>query len=153
MQANQAAGLSIRSDIAANGQNLALAKLDLNPSTAVGDVVLGVGDNRGALGLAAVANASFTWPAAGGFGSSSMSLNDFTARIMATQASLASSAKADQTYRNDVKTEVTARQSSLESVNLDDELSNMMTYQQAYNASARMLTTVQAMYDALMKAV
>ena len=153
MQANQAAGLSVRSDIAANGQNLALAKLDLNPSTVVGDVVLGVGDNRGALGLAAVANATFTWPGAGGFASSSMSLNDFTSRIIATQANLASSATADQTYRNDVKTEVTARQSSLESVNLDDELSNMMTYQQAYNASARMLTTVQAMFDALMKAV
>ena len=153
MQANQAAGLTVRSDIAANPQALALAQLNLSPSTAVGDVVLGAGDNRGALALGAVANAAFTWPGAGGFGSSSMSVNDFTARIMATQANLANSAKADQTYSSGVKDEVAARQSSLENVNLDEELSNMMTFQQAYSASARMLTTVQQMYDTLLQAV
>jgi len=153
MQANQAAGLTVRSDIAANPQALALAQLDLSPATAVGDVVLGAGDNRGALALGAVANAAFTWPGAGGFGSSSMSVNDFTARIMATQANLANSAKADQTYSSGVKDEVAARQSSLENVNLDEELSNMMIFQQAYSASARILTTVQQMYDTLLKAV
>jgi flagellar hook-associated protein 1 FlgK len=153
MQANQAAGLSVRSDIASNPQLLSLAQLDLSATTAVGDVVLGAGDNRGALDLAAVANAAFTWPGAGGFASSSMSLNDFTARIIATQSTLASSAKADQAYRNDVKDEVASRKTSAEGVNLDDELANMMTYQQAYNASARMLTTVQQMYDALLQAV
>jgi flagellar hook-associated protein 1 FlgK len=153
MRANQAAGLSVRSDIAANGQLMALAQLDLSPATVAGDVVLGIGDNRGALNMAAVANASFAWPATGGFGASSMSLTDFTARIIATQASLASGAGAEQTYRNDVKAEVDSRKTSLEGVNLDDELANMMTYQQAYNASARMLTTVQQMYDTLLQAV
>jgi flagellar hook-associated protein 1 FlgK len=153
MQANQAAGLTVRSDIAANPQTLALAQLDLNPATVPGDVVLGIGDNRGALALGAVANASFAWPTAGGFGSSSMSLNDFTARIMAAQSTLASSAQANQTYHSGVKDEVAARQNSLENVNLDEELSNMMTYQQAYGASARMLTTVQTMYDTLLQIV
>ncbi len=153
MQANQAANLTVRSDIAANPQSLALAQLDLSPATVPGDVVLGIGDNRGALALGAVANASFTWPAAGGFGSSSMSLNDFSARITATQANLASSAQASQTYHSGVKDEVAARQNSLENVNLDEELSNMMTYQQAYGASARMLTTVQTLYDTLLQIV
>jgi flagellar hook-associated protein 1 FlgK len=153
MQADQAAGLTVRSDIAANPQSLALAQLDLSPATVPGDVVLGVGDNRGALALGAVANASFIWPAAGNFGSSSMSLNDFAARITATQANLASSAQASQTYHSGVKDEVTARQNSLENVNLDEELSNMMTYQQAYGASARMLTTVQTLYDTLLQIV
>lgn len=153
MRADQAAGLTVRSDIAANGQKLSLAQLDLSPSTVAGDVVLGVGDNRGALGLAAVANASFTWPTAGGFSSASMSLNAFTARIIAVQSDLASSAQADQAYRSDIKDEVMARKNSLDNVNLDDELSNMMIFQQAYNASARMLTTVQQMYDTLLQAI
>ena len=126
----------------------------LTPCLSLQDnVVLGAGDNRGALALAAVANASFTWPTAGGFGSSAMSLDDFAARNVSTQSNLASSAQSDQTYRSDVKNEVTSRQNSLENVNLDNELSNMMTFQQAYSASARMLTVVQQMYDALLQAV
>jgi len=153
MRANQAAGLTVRSDIAANPQLLGLAQLDLSPTTAAGDVVLGIGDNRGALGLAGIANAQFTWPGAGGFSSGSMSLSDFTARIIGTQADLASAAESEQAYRSDVKAEVAARKTSLEGVNIDDELSNMMMFQQAYNASARMLTTVQQMYDTLLQAV
>jgi flagellar hook-associated protein 1 len=153
MRANQAAGLTVRSDIAANGQLLSLAQLDLSATTVAGDVVLGVSDNKGALGLSAVANSAFTWSAGGGFASSSMSLNDFMSRIIATQSDLASNAKADQIYRSDVKSEVASRKASLEGVNLDEELSNMMVFQQAYNASARMLTTVQQMYDTLLQAV
>ena len=153
MQSNQAMGLTVRSDIAANPQLMSLAQLDLSPTTVSGDVVLGASDNRGALDLAATANASFTWPGAGGFASSAMSLNDFAARNTATQSTLASSAQADLTYRNDIKDEVNSRKTSLEGVNLDTELSNMMSYQQAYSASARMLTTVQQMYDTLLQAV
>ena len=153
MQSNQAMGLTVRSDIAANPQLMSLAQLDLSPTTVSGDVVLGASDNRGALDLAATANASFTWPGAGGFASSAMSLNDFAARITATQSTLASSAQSDLTYRNDIKDEVNSRKTSLEGVNLDTELSNMMSYQQAYSASARMLTTVQQMYDTLLQAV
>jgi flagellar hook-associated protein 1 FlgK len=153
MQANQAANLAVRSDIAANPQLLSLAQLDVSSTTANGAVVLGAGDSRGALDLAAVASASFNWPGAGGFASSTMSLNDFAARIIATQSTLASNAASDSTYRNDVKDEVDSRKTSQEGVNLDDELSNMMMYQQAYAASARMITTVQQMYDALLQAV
>lgn len=153
VRANQAAGLTVRSDIAANGQLMALAQLDVGPTTAAGDVVLGVGDNSGALALAAVATDPFTWPAAGGFGATTMSLSDFAARIIGAQSDLASSAESDVTYRKGVKDEVTSRKTSLEGVNLDDELSNMMLFQKGYNASARMLTTVQQMYDTLLQAV
>jgi flagellar hook-associated protein 1 FlgK len=36
---------------------------------------------------------------------------------------------------------------------MDEELSNMMIYQQAYNAAARLMTTVQQMYDTLLNVV
>jgi flagellar hook-associated protein 1 FlgK len=35
-------------------------------------------------------------------------------------------------------------------VNLDEELSNLTIYQNAYAASARVISIVQTMYDALM---
>jgi len=153
MRQNQATGLAIRSDIAANGAKMALAQLDLSPATVVGDTVLGISDNRGALALSAIANASIAIPAAGGFAAGQMSISDYAARIMSAQSDLLNTAASDRTFRNDVAEEANARRTSVEGVNLDEELSNMMIFQQAYNASARLLTTVQQMYDTLLNAV
>jgi flagellar hook-associated protein 1 FlgK len=36
---------------------------------------------------------------------------------------------------------------------MDEELAAMMVFQQAYNASARLMTTVQQMYDTLLSVV
>ena len=49
-----------------------------------------------------------------------------------------------------VKDEADARRQSVEGVNLDEELVNMTTYQQAFNASARVITAAKDMYDALL---
>ena len=40
--------------------------------------------------------------------------------------------------------------SSQTGVNLDSELSKLIIYQNAYSASARVISTIQTMYDALM---
>jgi flagellar hook-associated protein 1 FlgK len=48
-----------------------------------------------------------------------------------------------------VKTEADTRRSSVEGVNLDEELINLTTYQQAFNASARLITASQDLYDTL----
>ena len=39
---------------------------------------------------------------------------------------------------------------TVEGVNLDQELIQLTTYQQAYNASARMIQAVKDMYDTLL---
>lgn len=153
MRQNQAFGLAVRSDIAVNSSKMALAQLDLSSTTAVGDTVLGISDNRGALRLAAIANASFTWPASGGLASGSMSIADYVAQIMGSQSDMANAAESERIYRQDVSEEVISRRTSVEGVNLDEELSNMMIFQQAYNASARLMTTVQQMYETLLSVV
>jgi flagellar hook-associated protein 1 FlgK len=150
---NQAAGLAVRSDIAANSSKMALAQLDLSSTTVVGDTVLGISDNRGALRLAQIANTSITWPASGGLASGSMSIGDYVAQLMGAQSDLKNAADAEVEYRTDVHQEVSARRSAVEGVNLDEELANMMVFQQAYNASARLMTTVQQMYDTLLEVV
>jgi flagellar hook-associated protein 1 FlgK len=150
---NQAAGLAIRSDIASDSSKMALAQLDLTGTTVVGDTVLGISDNRGALNLSAVANASVPWFAAGGLASGSMSIGEYVAQMTGAQADLANAAATDKSYRRDVSEEVSTRRASVEGVNLDEELAAMMVYQQAYNASARLMTVVQQMYDTLINVV
>lgn len=153
MRQNQAMGLAIRSDIATNSAKLALAQLDLSPTTAVGDTVLGISDNRGALRLSAVAQTVVTLPGTGGLAGGSMSISDYTGVVLSRQADLMNSAIADRSFRQDVSAEAISRRTTVEGVNLDEELANMMIYQQAYNASARLLTTVQEMYDTLLRVV
>ena len=47
-------------------------------------------------------------------------------------------------------TEADARQTNYEGVNLDEELVLMTTYQQAFNASARLIQAAREMYDTLL---
>ena len=50
-------------------------------------------------------------------------------------------------------TEATARRQAVEGVNLDEELVNMTTYQQAFSASARMIQAAKDLYDVLLALV
>ena len=85
-------------------------------------------------------------------GAQTSSLGDYAASFyqdVATRSQAASHRQ--QTTQDDRLQEAQTRQSSNSGVNLDEELTNMMTYQQAYSAGARMLTVVQQLYDTLLQ--
>jgi flagellar hook-associated protein 1 FlgK len=145
--------MAVRSDILQRPAKLSLAQLALTASSAPGDFVLGASDNRGALGLAAIGNALFSFEARGGLSGASMTLNDYVSQISGLQSDLATNASDEASNLASIQQEVTARKDNAEGVNMDEELSNMMIYQQAYNASARIMTVVQQMFDTLMQAV
>ena len=46
-----------------------------------------------------------------------------------------------------IKITVSNNRASMSSVSLDEEMTNMITFQQAYNANARMITVVDEMLD------
>ncbi len=52
-----------------------------------------------------------------------------------------------------MRTEARQRQASHEGVNLDEELVNLTTYQQAFNASARMIQAAKDLYDTLLNMI
>jgi flagellar hook-associated protein 1 FlgK len=47
--------------------------------------------------------------------------------------------------------EASSRRSAAEGVNLDEELINLTTYQQAYSASSRLIQAAKDMYDTLLR--
>ena len=150
---NQAINVAVRNDILQNSSKMSLAQLKLSGTTVAGDSVLGISDNTGALGLANVANTLHAFQASGGLGTGMLSLNDYVSQVTGLQADLTSSAESERSNRVAVKEEVVARRNATEGVNLDEELSNMMVFQQAYNASARIMTVVQEMFDTLLRAI
>ena len=48
-----------------------------------------------------------------------------------------------------MSSEVAARRQSVEGVNIDEELVRLTTYQQAFNASARMIQAAKELFDVL----
>jgi flagellar hook-associated protein 1 FlgK len=91
--------------------------------------------------------------AVGGLSASSQSLNSYIAQMSGLQADLATFAEDERLNRISIKEEVAARRDSKEGVNLDEELANMMMFQQAYNASARLMSVAREMFQTLLEAM
>ena len=109
MRQNQAMGLAVRSDIATNSAKMALAQLDLSPTTVVGDTVLGISDNRGALGLGGGCANRHHHARHGGLAGGSMSISDYTARHGRRQVGFDELRRSPiASFRQDVSEEATA---------------------------------------------
>jgi len=139
---------SVRSDIASNSSKLAMAQLDLTATA--GQSALSVGDSRGGQLLASVNQKVVQFDAAGAAGSVTTTLANYAAQFAGSLAQQASSADTTNTNAQSIADEANRRRSSVEGVSLDQELVNLTTYQQAYNASARMLQAVSQLYQVLL---
>jgi flagellar hook-associated protein 1 FlgK len=148
VQGFRAGSFSIRPDIAANSMNLAMAQLDLTAS--VGQSALSVGDSRGGQLLANASSNIVAFNAAGASGAIRATLTNYAAQFSGYIAQSASTATSNQANAQAVANEADKRRASAEGVNLDQELINMTTYQQAYAASARLLQAVNQMFSVLM---
>jgi flagellar hook-associated protein 1 FlgK len=63
---------------------------------------------------------------------------------------LGANAKADAAASGMGLQQVTDQRGAVSGVSLDEETTNMIRYQRAYQAAARVITTVNSMYDTLL---
>jgi flagellar hook-associated protein 1 len=143
---------SVRSDINANPSKVPFATLDLS-AAASGSPVLAIGDGSGAALAAKAGTTTMNFDAAGGLGATSTTVNQYAAQLAGALGDQAAAASQASTNATAVQTEASSRLASVEGVNLDTELVNLTTYQQAYNASARLITASQDMFTALINMV
>jgi flagellar hook-associated protein 1 FlgK len=146
-----ASTFAVSSAITTTPARLPFAQAQITAATAVGDTIVGPGDNSGVVALQNVGSASQSFAKAGGMAAEVASLADYAAAFYQDIATRGSTATANQTTQADRLQEAQTRQSATSGVNLDEELSNMMTYQQAYSAGARMLQVVQQLFDTLLQ--
>ena len=126
---------------------LALAQLNLG--AAAGTAALSKNDGSGGRLLAKADQNATAFSAAGGAGSVSMSLSRYASEFSGEIGGKATIAKNRSTNATALYQEAAARRSSVEGVNMDEELVLMTTYQQAFNASARLIQAASEMYDTL----
>lgn len=147
--ADRAANLTIRPDIRSNPNRLAAGQLEIGAVPLLTSIAIGQGDNRAAQQMSALFDQKRDWSSVGGVGGGKMSITQYVGQVTASLAQGAQAAEETMTYRQGIASDVKSRKASAEGVNLDEELSQMIIYQQAYNAAARIMTTVQDMYDTL----
>ena len=127
---------------------LPLAKLDLTKPVG-GAAALAIGDGRGALALAKAGETTTTFSAAGDSSGGTMTVSRYGADFSGAIARKSSAAASRNDAAEAVSNEVNAQRQSKEGVNLDEELINLTTYQQAFNASARLIQATKDMFDVL----
>jgi flagellar hook-associated protein 1 len=147
----QAASFSVNAQIAAQPQRVAFAQAQITGATTIGASVVSHGDNTGALALQNVGTTDQSFGQAGGIAAQASTLSDYAAAFYQDVATRGQTAQTNQSTQDDRLQEVTTRQQSASGVNLDEELTHMMTYQQAYSAGARMLSVVQQLWDTLLQ--
>ena len=133
--------------IVQNPNKLALSRLDL--TVAAGQPAVRPGDGSGARALAAAGETPTGFDAVGTLGALTVSLSDYAAQFGASIGRQAESADSRRMTTEAVSSEVASRRQSVEGVNIDEELIRLTTYQQAFNASARMIQAAKELFDVL----
>ena len=103
----------------------------------------GSSDNRNALALATLQTAPL-------IGSGQATFADGYAELVQYVGSKTSAARVDADAADSVVQQSTALRDGLAGVNLDEEAANLLRFQQAYTASARVVSTARELFNSLL---
>jgi len=144
-----AADLKVNQTIQKNTSLLSTARLD--QAAIVGGNALSVGDQTGALALKSLENELHSFSKSGGLSAAKVTLAQYSANLLADLGQRATFSKNSMTDTTALRDELVRKSSDVSGVNLDEELGNMVIYQNAYSASARLLSTAKEMFDTILK--
>ena len=127
---------------------VAMGRVDLTGG--LGQVAVRPGDGRGSLGISVSGDAPVLFQAAGSLGQITMSVSRYASEFGGAIGRGAAAADTRKSSAEAVSREAGNRRQAVEGVNLDEELVNLTTYQQAFNASARMIQAASDLFDVLL---
>ena len=133
---NAASGMSVSSTITANTKKIA-AGTTTN------------GDGANALLMASLQNELVFNSVTLSSGSGSYTFDEYYNAVVSTIGIESFSAQATLRQQEGIMLQLNSRRESISGVSIDEEMIKMIKFQQAYNASARMISVVDEMLDAL----
>ena len=142
-----ASNISVNSAMQTNPQLIPQGSVQWNATT--GSYYLSAGDSSTAQALAAAMTATSTMPAAGGTASGQYTFSSYASSMISTVSTDSANVTSQQTYQQTLTTTLQTQFSSTSGVNLDQEVTSLIDYQQAYTASARVISTLQQMLSTL----
>jgi flagellar hook-associated protein 1 FlgK len=104
----------------------------------------GIGDGSNALRIAALRNKN-------GMVDSNTSFNDFYVSLVSRIGAQGQEAKERLENQETLLKNLTNMRESVSGINLDEEMANMVAFQHGYNASARMISTIDKMLETIIR--
>ena len=146
--------LSVRSDIVSTPANIASAVMQFDTiKNLTGEYIMSVADDTNAQSLANTWTSNNSFNQAGGLANLNIPFAEYGAAIVARNASLADENTSRRNFQQSLTDNLQGRSDNLRGVNLDEELAQLILFEQAFSAAARVIATIQEMFDALELAV
>ncbi len=151
---NVAGTLAVRSDILVAPGNVTRGSMQWDANlAAAGEYFMSISDDTQIKNLATTFNAVNAFDAAGNIASLNHTFDEYAAAIVSLNATKAESNKADIETQQLLTESLQFKSDTERGVNLDEEMSNLILFEQAYSAAARIVAIIQSMFDALERAV
>ena len=142
--------LAVRSDISTTPSKISTAAVQWDSTRgASGEYLLSVGDDTTITELVSLLKANNQFDTSGGLGSLNTSFESYASAIIATNSNLADDNELDTSFQETLRDSLQLKSDSVRGVNLDEEMSNLILFEQAYSAAARLISVIQNMFDAL----
>lgn len=150
-QARSASTLAVREDILATPSltSTALMQYDTERS----EYALTAGENTVIQDLAEAMASKNGFDATGGLSTTSKTFDEYATDILSRNSSLASTNESQLETQQNLTDTLKLESNRISGVNLDEEMSNLVLFQQAFSASARIISVIQEMFKTLESAV
>jgi flagellar hook-associated protein 1 FlgK len=144
--------ITVRAEIVTDPQLIVRGEL-AEGALANGNPAVTIGDSSVVQRMFRIFQQQLTFTQAGTIPQSTSSLPGYAATILSTNANLAFAAAEDHQFRSIIFEDIRAKATSVSGVNLDEELGNLILFQNAYAANARMVQVLSEILEILSELV
>ena len=139
--------MSVNQTLIDDSSKVSRGQPQINPLT--GEYILTPGDNSVASQMSALLSGPAAFQAAGSLSGTNVSFQDYGASIISRSSTAAAAADTNLKLQSDLKDSLELKQSQGSGVNLDEEMSQLLVFQQTYAASAKVISTTLQLFDIL----
>jgi len=146
--------LGVRSDIAITPAKVTTGLMQFDSSLgSSGRYFMSVGESTVIEALAEAFSSGHSFDTAGGLAQATASFSEYASKIVADNARQAASNKSDIDRQQALTDSLQFKSDTTRGVNLDEEMSDLIVFEQAFSASARVIAVIQRMIDALERVI
>ena len=141
--------MTVRQSLINDPTRIVRGRVDDINAPAIGAAAVTAGDGSATQDMAYAFTNQIRFPASGGLATTTTTLGGYGASILSLNAVQAANVESTQQFKSSIVTQLQNKLSSQSGVNIDEELAHMIVLQNAYAASARVITTASHMFDVL----
>lgn len=146
--------LGVRSDIAITPAKVTTGLTQWNADLgSAGEYFMSVGESTVIEALSETFSSGHAFDTAGGLAQATSSFTEYASKIIADNSRLADGNKSDIERQRSLTESLQFKSDTIRGVNLDEEMSDLIVFEQAFSASARVIAVIQRMIDALERVI